>query len=58
MARRRRSRLRPLLVALGLAVALTPLVWPEGGGPVDAVVEAVAEAAGAHGVGAWLAGRD
>ena len=38
---RRRSRLRPALVALGLAVALAPLAWPDGGGPVDAVVDVV-----------------
>ncbi len=56
MARRRRSCLRPLLVALGLAFAATPLVWPDGDGPVDAVIEAVTdvveERAGEPGVGA------
>ena len=58
MARRRRSRLRPLLVALGLAVALAPLVWPEGGGPVDAVVEIVAGVVADRAGEAGLAGRD
>ena len=43
MARRRRSRLRFVLVALGLALAVTPLVWPNGDGPVDRVIELVAE---------------
>ena len=41
---RRRSRLRPALVALGLAFALAPLAWPDGDGPVDAVVAAVVQA--------------
>lgn len=41
--RRSRLRLRPLLVVLGLALAATPLLWPEGDGPVDrAVAEIVA----------------
>ena len=44
MARRRRSRLRPALVILGLELAVTPLVWPNGGGPVDRFVELVVEA--------------
>lgn len=43
---RRRSRLGPTLVALGLALALSPLVWPDGDGPVDAVVAVLAAAVG------------
>ena len=47
MARRRsRFRLGPALVVLGLAVALSPQVWPEGEGPVAAVLEVVLEAVG------------
>ena len=42
MPRRRTARLRPALVLLGLALAAAPLAWPDGGGPVDAVVELVA----------------
>lgn len=41
---RRRSRLRPALVALGLAFALAPLAWPGGDGPVDAVVAVIVQA--------------
>ena len=42
---RRRScfRLGPALVVLGLAVALSPQVWPGGEGPVAVVVEAALE---------------
>ena len=40
---RRRSRVGPALVALGLAVALSPLVWPEAGAPVNALIDVVVE---------------
>jgi len=43
MARRRRSRLRPALVFFALALAVTPLIWPNGDSPVDQFVELVAE---------------
>ena len=41
---RRRFRLGPALVALGLAVALFPLVWPGDAGPVRAAASALVEA--------------
>ena len=44
MARRRRFRLRPALVLLGLALAVSPLVWEDGDGPVEAVFELVTKA--------------
>ena len=45
---RRRSRLGPALVALGLALALSPLLWPEGQNPVSDVVSEVVDAAAAR----------
>ena len=42
---RRRSRLGPALVALGLALALSPLLFAEGDSPVSDVVSAVLDAA-------------
>ena len=44
---RRRSRFRfgPTLVVLGLALALSPLVWPGDDNPVSDVVSAVLDAA-------------